>query len=171
MGIQRTLEAPARNLFQKYPVLTITGPRQSGKTTFVRQSFPDLTYANLEDMEAREFARSDPKGFLRSLGNQAIIDEIQNVPELTSAIQVRVDEAGENGLYILTGSRQFEVMEALSQSLAGRSALLTLLPFSLDEVSSITGSDFYKKDLSIERIMYTGFYPRIHDQKLEPVQF
>jgi hypothetical protein len=168
MKLKRELAQKALSLFEKYPVLTITGPRQSGKTTFVQDVFPGLSYVNLEDMESRDFAREDPKGFLNSLGEGAIIDEIQNVPELTSSIQVLVDKKKKNSLYILTGSRQFEIMEALTQSLSGRSALLTLLPFSLNEIAALNQG---KKLLADNRrLIYTGFYPRIYDQGLDPVQ-
>lgn len=168
MQIERKLRSRAIELFQKYPVLTITGPRQSGKTTFVRSAFSDLNYINLEDIENREFATEDPKGLLRHIGEHAIIDEIQNVPQLTSAIQVAVDEKGGNSHYILTGSRQFEVMQTLTQSLAGRTALLTLLPFSLAELKFFLSES--EKQKEIENLLLTGFYPRIYDQRLEPSQ-
>lgn len=170
MKRERLVAGTGKELFRKYPVLTITGPRQSGKTTFVKQNFPDLPYANLEDLEAREFARADPKGFLRSLGDRAIIDEIQNVPDLTSTIQVEIDQKGGNGHYVLTGSRHFKVMESLTQSLAGRSALLTLLPFSLEEALTYRKMLSDGKSLSIEKVLYTGFYPRIFDNTLNPTQ-
>jgi len=164
MYIQRTLTAQAKSLFTQYPVVTITGPRQSGKTTLARQAFPDLPYYNLEDIETRTFAIEDPKGFLNTCPDGAILDEIQNVPDLTSYIQVRVDDLGKEGLYVLTGSRQFELMESISQSLAGRTALLKLLPFSFEEI----GSRY--PGLSNDDYMYRGFYPRIYDKNLVPSQ-
>ncbi len=160
--IDRTLTASLKKSFEQYPVVTLTGPRQSGKTTLVRSSFPDLPYKNLEDPSVREFAREDPVGFLSPYRDGVIIDEIQNVPELTSWIQVTVDEVRRNGLYILTGSRQFEIMEAVSQSLAGRTAVLRLLPFSLGELPS------ENRLQSINKWLYTGFFPRIYDQHIEP---
>lgn len=115
-------------------MLTITGPRQSGKTTLAKHSFPHLEYFNLEDIETRTYATEDPKGFLNSCSNGAILDEIQNVPDLLSSIQVNVDSLNKEGLFVLTGSRQFKLMESISQSLAGRTALLKLLPFSFEEL-------------------------------------
>lgn len=151
-------------LFGKYPFVTVTGPRQSGKTTLCRAAFPHLQYANLEAPDLREFAESDPRGFLAQLGGGAILDEIQRVPILLSYLQVLADEQRENGLFVLTGSEQFRLSDAINQSLAGRTALLRLLPFSLDERRQTGASD------RIDDILYSGCYPRIHDQKLEPRQ-
>lgn len=151
-------------LFGKYPFVTVTGPRQSGKTTLCRAAFPHLQYANLEAPDLREFAESDPRGFLTQLGDGAILDEIQRVPILLSYLQVLADEQRENGLFVLTGSEQFRLSDAINQSLAGRTALLRLLPFSLDERRQTGASD------RIDDILYSGCYPRIHDQKLEPRQ-
>ena len=151
-------------LFGKYPFVTVTGPRQSGKTTLCRAAFPHLQYANLEAPDLREFAESDPRGFLAQLGDGAILDEIQRVPVLLSYLQVLADEQRENGLFVLTGSEQFRLSDAINQSLAGRTALLRLLPFSLDERRQTGASD------RIDDILYSGCYPRIHDQKLEPRQ-
>ena len=147
---------------QKYPVLTITGPRQSGKTTLARAVFSDLPYRNLEDLGTRELASSDPIGFMANLGNGAVIDEIQRVPDLLSQIQVQADAAGKNGMFVLTGSSQFSLMETVSQSLAGRTTLLKLLPFSVSEAKTIGG------DIAPDELMYKGFYPRIYDQHLDP---
>ena len=151
-------------LFEKYPFVTVTGPRQSGKTTLCRSAFPHLKYVNLEAPDQREFAESDPRGFLSQLGEGAILDEIQRVPELLSYLQVLADEARRNGLFVLTGSEQFRLSDAINQSLAGRTALLRLLPFSLAERGRTGASE------SVDDILYSGFYPRIHDQKLEPRQ-
>ena len=142
----------------------MTGPRQSGKTTLCRAAFPHLDYINLEAPDQREFAESDPRGFLARFGEGAILDEIQRVPDLLSYLQVLADEVGRNSLFVLTGSEQFRLSDAISQSLAGRTALLRLLPFSLAERRRTGTSD------SIDDILYSGFYPRIHDQKLEPRQ-
>jgi hypothetical protein len=117
-------------LARQYPVIALTGPRQSGKTTLVRKVFPNRAYVNLEDPDTREFAVSDPRRFLESHPEGAILDEVQRVPELFSYIQTRVDASGREGLYILTGSFNFSLMEGISQSLAGRVAILNLLPFS-----------------------------------------
>jgi hypothetical protein len=162
--IEREITGHLKALFGQYPFVTVTGPRQSGKTTLCRAAFPDLKYANLEAPDQRAFAQSDPRGFLAQLDEGAIIDEVQHVPELLSYLQVRADERGRNGLYVLTGSEQFRLSEAISQSLAGRTALLRLLPFSLEERRRMGASE------AIDEIIYSGFYPRILDQGLEPRQ-
>ena len=162
--IEREITPCLIKLFEQYPFVTVTGPRQSGKTTLCRAAFPHLKYINLEAPNQREFAESDPEGFLSLLGDGAILDEIQRVPELLSYLQVLADEAGQNGLFVLTGSEQFRLSDAISQSLAGRTALLRLLPFSLAERRQTGASD------RVDDILYSGCYPRIHDQKLEPYQ-
>ena len=166
MYIEREISKRAVGLFEKYPVLTITGPRQSGKSTLCRKLFPDLNYISLEDLDKREFAAEDPRGFLDFCGKKAVIDEVQRVPDLLSYIQTRVDEAGANGQYVLTGSGQFELMESITQSLAGRTALLRLLPFSFDEICSIEK----REDADLKRLLYRGFYPRVIAENLDPSQ-
>ncbi|MBU0480464.1 MAG: ATP-binding protein [Proteobacteria bacterium] len=148
----------------QYPVVTITGPRQSGKTTLCRMLFPDMPYASLETIEDRNFAVSDPRGFLNRFPDGAVLDEIQRVPELLSYIQGVVDESQKPGQFILTGSQNFELMNTVSQSLAGRTALVRLLPFSLAEIASLQEID------SIDKLLYQGFYPRIYDKKLNPTE-
>ena len=160
--IERDIAAHLSNLFRKNPVVTVTGPRQSGKTTLCRQVFPELGHVNLEAPDEREFAESDPRGFLAQLGTGSIIDEVQRVPAILSYLQVLVDENGGNGLFVLTGSEQFRLSATIGQSLAGRTALLRLLPFSLAELKKSGGSD------DLDSILYTGFYPRIHDRGLNP---
>ena len=162
--IEREIAPHLSRLFQQYPFVTVTGPRQSGKTTLCRAAFPDLAYANLEAPDQRQFAESDPRGFLAQLGEGAIIDEIQHVPDLLSYLQVLADERRGNSLFVLTGSEQFQLSSAISQSLAGRTALLRLLPFSLAERERIGAS------LTIDEMLFSGFYPRILDQRLEPRQ-
>lgn len=162
--IKREIAPYLTRLFQQYPFVTVTGPRQSGKTTLCRAAFPDLAYANLEAPDQRQFAESDPRGFLAQLGEGAIIDEIQHVPDLLSYLQVLADERRRNSLFVLTGSEQFQLSSAISQSLAGRTALLRLLPFSLAERERIGAS------LAIDEMLFSGFYPRILDQGLEPRQ-
>ena len=162
--IKREITPHLTRLFEQYPFVTITGPRQSGKTTLCRAAFPDLTYANLEAPDQRQFAESDPRGFLAQLGEGAIIDEIQHVPDLLSYLQVLADERRQNSLFVLTGSEQFQLSNAINQSLAGRTALLRLLPFSLAERQRIGAS------LAIDEMLHSGFYPRILDQRLEPQQ-
>lgn len=153
-----------RDLAFQYPVVTLTGPRQSGKTTLCRKVFPKIAYANLESPDVREHAFSDPRGFLYAYKSGVIIDEIQRVPQLVSYIQGIVDEHKKPGQFILTGSQQFEVMNTINQSLAGRTALLKLLPFSISEVQGTTLPE------SIDMMLLKGFYPRIHDQGLNPTQ-
>ncbi len=147
-----------------YPVVTVLGPRQAGKTTLVRETLPDFTYANLEHPETREFAQSDPKGFLAAYPAPVILDEIQRVPELLSWIQVLSDESGKNGRYVLTGSNQPELSQSVSQSLAGRTALLTLLPLSLEELDT-AGFRFSRDDAIV-----AGFLPRIRQNQLPPMR-
>jgi hypothetical protein len=162
--IERLITQQLQGLFTQYPVVTITGPRQSGKTTLCRATFPNLAYVNLESLDNREFATEDPRGFLHRYGDGAILDEIQRTPDLVSYLQVHVDEHRRNGLFVLTGSQQFRVSETISQSLAGRTALLRLLPFSIAEAQLL------KSDLDVDTMIYTGFYPRIYDQDLNPTQ-
>ena len=160
--IEREITGCLFDLFAQYPFVTVTGPRQSGKTTLCRETFPQLAYANLEAPDQREFAATDPRGFLSRLEGGAIIDEIQRVPELLSYLQVFADEQGHNGLFVLTGSEHFQLSEAISQSLAGRTALLRLLPFTLAERERAGASG------ALDDVLYSGFYPRVHDQGIEP---
>ena len=162
--IPRTVQPHLVELFQRYPIITLTGPRQSGKTTLCRAAFPDLPYINLERPDLRALAIEDPRALLRRYADGAIFDEIQRAPELTSYLQVHVDEVGRNGLYVLTGSQQLHLSEAVSQSLAGRTGLVRLLPFSIAEAR------LARRDLDVETMLYSGFYPRIYDQGLGPTQ-
>jgi hypothetical protein len=126
--------------------------------------FPDMPYCSVEDLDTREFATIDPRGFLAQFPNGAIIDEIQRTPDLPSYIQGIVDEKQKNGLFILTGSQNFELAHTVAQSLAGRTALLKLLPFSMQEIET----DLTR--MSLDELMLTGFYPRIYDQHLAPTE-
>jgi hypothetical protein len=164
MIVPRIIEPVLGKLARHYPVVTVTGPRQSGKTTLCRKVFPKKPYVNLEAPDVRRFAVEDPRGFLAQYPAGAIFDEIQRAPELLSYMQGLVDESKRNGLFILTGSRQFEMLASVTQSLAGRTALLKLLPFSIEEMRESFGLT------SINRLIVTGFYPRIYDQKLDPNQ-
>jgi uncharacterized protein len=161
--IKRNIEPVLVDLAGRYPVVTITGPRQSGKTTLCRKVFPALKYVNLEAPDTRMYASEDPRGFLAANSGGVILDEIQRTPDLLSYIQTIVDENNRPGQFVLTGSQQFEVMNTICQSLAGRTALLKLMPFSISELSQTPPFD-------IDRLMMTGFYPRIHDQQLYPSQ-
>lgn len=160
----REIETEIKELANGYPVVTLLGPRQSGKTTLVQHAFPEKKYANLEAPDIRAMALSDPRGFLEQFPDGAILDEIQRAPELLSYIQVLVDERGLKGMFILTGSHQLELQEAISQSLAGRSALLTLLPMNWTELE---GAGF---SLSIDEWMLKGGYPRIYKDDLDPTK-
>lgn len=138
--ISRDIEAALRRLASKFPVVTLTGPRQSGKTTLAKACFPRLAYVSLEDPDTRRFALEDPRGFLSALAKGAILDEIQRAPELLSYLQTLVDQDPKAGRFILTGSQQFELIRQVSQSLAGRTALLKLLPLTLAESVRLLGS-------------------------------
>ena len=164
--IRREIEAELRQTANEYPVITIIGPRQSGKTTLAKMCFPSYSYVNLEHPENRTLAVNDPKSLFRMYPAPVIIDEIQNVPELLSWIQVFSDENPDlKAQYILTGSHQFRLHEAVSQSLAGRTAVLTLLPFSLSEM----GNEYTARDRS--ELLLNGFMPRLHDQNIRPSRF
>jgi len=162
--ISRSIEPVVRELAGAYPVITMTGPRQSGKTTLCRKIFAHKPYANLESPQVRQFAIEDPKGFLSQYPHGAVLDEIQRAPALVSDIQVLIDEDPRQGLFILTGSQQFEVTNRINQSLAGRTALVKLMPFSLPEIEAGYGLP------GIDRLIYHGFYPRLWDQGLDPTQ-
>jgi hypothetical protein len=162
--IHRTIETVLQRLAGQYPVITMTGPRQSGKTTLCRTAFAHKPYVNLEAPDIRQFARDDPRGFLAQYPDGAVLDEIQRAPDLVSYIQPLVDEDQREGLFIMTGSQQFEVSDTVNQSLAGRTALVKLLPFSLEELQSAI------KLPDIDSLIRHGFYPRIWDKQLDPTQ-
>ena len=162
MDFPRQMAAVLSDRARQYPVVTVTGPRQAGKTTLCRNAFPKRPYFNLERPDHREFARSDPRGLLQSVPDGAVIDEVQRVPELLSWIQAAVDSDRRAGRFILTGSHSFDLLGAVAQSLAGRTALLHLLPMSIAELRRgglPTGAD---------RLIHAGGYPRIHADKLDP---
>lgn len=149
-----------------YPVITITGPRQSGKTTLARVAFPDKPYVSLETPDEREFARTDPRGFLARWPQGAIIDEVQHVPELFSWIQTDVDSAGQMGRFILTGSQNFALMAHITQSLAGRSALVQLLPLSIAELAVAD-----RLPAALDGMILRGGYPALHARALNPARW
>ncbi len=161
--INRHIEPEFFQLLGEYPIVTILGPRQAGKTTLAKQLLPDYAYVNLEHPETRDFARDDPKAFLAQYPDKVIFDEIQRLPELLSYLQVAVDSQRDNGRYVLTGSHQLALREAIAQSLAGRTAILHLLPFSIAELVD-SGLGFTKA----EDYIYQGFLPRIYDQQQRP---
>lgn len=156
MMIKRDITKALTEAVKTHPVVTVFGPRQSGKTTLVRNVLPKYAYVNLESPKDRRLAQDDPEAFFAHYGAPLIIDEIQRVPELLSWIQVRVDESGRKGEYVLTGSHQPLLREKVSQSLAGRTALITLLPFSISELRRA------KIELGRDELIYQGFLPRIY---------
>ena len=164
--IYRELEKILRKAAQKYPVISIMGPRQSGKTTLAKAVFASKKYVSLENPQTRSFAEQDPQGFLNQYPQGAIIDEVQRVPSLFSYIQTLVDERKEEGLYILTGSQNFGLMENVTQSLAGRVSINRLLPFSLRELQE---GNVVQNNLNV--LLFTGGYPRIYDKALEPTDW
>ena len=150
-------------LAKGYPILAITGPRQSGKTTLAQAVFPKKPYVSLEDPDQREFANTDPRGFLARYPDGAILDEVQKCPDLFSYLQTHVDLDGRVGLFVLTGSQQFGLLSGISQSLAGRVGLIQLLPFSLSELIAAGSSPD-----RLEEILFQGSYPPIYDKELTP---
>lgn len=163
--INRQLKEKATKLLTQFPFLAITGPRQSGKTTFAKQLKPDYGYVNLELPEFRNFAKTDPMAFLKSYQNGVILDEIQWVPELFSYLQVVSDERNKPGEYILTGSQNFLLSSQITQTLAGRVAMLNLLPFSLKELKSEMEVKKWE-DLAVG-----GGYPRKYQFDIDPTDF
>jgi predicted AAA+ superfamily ATPase len=161
--IERNAASALRTLAGQYPVLTVTGPRQSGKTTLCRSLFPGYPCVNLEPLDTRESVRRDPRGFLAQHRSGVVIDEIQNVPELLSYIQADVDEDNRPGRFIVTGSQHFGLSEAIAQSLAGRTAVFQLLPPALDELRR-----FPAGATDLMTTLWKGAYPRIFDQAIEP---
>ena len=163
MMIERTLKEKILHLSRLYPIVMLTGPRQSGKSTLLKNAFPDYTYVSLEDLDVRELATTDPRGFLSTYSRRVIIDEAQRVPSLFSYLQTHVDKAGEEGMFMLAGSHNFQLMEGINQSLAGRTAILRLLPFSHQEMRQ--GGIL---PASINEEIFTGGYPRIYDKGIAP---
>jgi predicted AAA+ superfamily ATPase len=164
--IKRQITTKLLQLAQAFPVVALTGPRQSGKTTLVRHAFPDKKYATLEDPDLRAFAVEDPRGFLASFPDGAVFDEVQRAPQLFSYLQGLVDEQRENGRFILTGSQNFLLQEKISQTLAGRVATLKLLPFSLQELKEAG-----RLSPGLEEMLFRGFYPRLYDQPVDPLDW
>ncbi len=176
--LSRTLKTAARD----FPVVTVTGPRQSGKTTLVRAAFPRHSYASLEDPDARAFATEDPRGFLAQFRGKVILDEVQRTPDLFSYIQGIVDQADRPGQFVLSGSQNFLLLHGVSQTLAGRCAVLRLLPFSRSELVGRSVKDLAKHfrpgrarksaaevdPAELFETLFTGGYPRIHDKALDP---
>jgi len=162
MYIKRALEIRVKKLVKEYPIVAITGPRQSGKTTMIKKMFPKKKYVSLENIDTRNFAIEDPRGFLDMYSGGVIIDEVQNAPELFSYLQEVVDTNKQMGEFILTGSQNFLLMEKINQSLAGRVAIATLLPLSVKELEGTKFSEY-----SVDEYILRGLYPRMYDSKIE----
>jgi len=160
---QRILANKIKEMAKKMPILSITGPRQSGKTTLSQLAFPTYDYVNLEHPATLQRAQTDPESFLSQHKKGLIIDEVQKMPELFSYIQVKSDANKKNGEFILTGSQNFLLMEKIAQSLAGRVFVSYLLPFSALELKA--------SNISTNELIFQGFYPRIYDQKIAPIDF
>ena len=162
--IPRNIEDELKETAKEFPVITITGPRQSGKTTLAKKIFGHYSYANFENLETRKLAKEDPNAFFKLYPTPLIIDEVQRLPSILSEIQVLSDELGKNGQFILTGSHQSHLEESVTQSLAGRTALLKLLPLSISELN--------KSGIQLDRDEYilNGFMPKIHSEKVLPTR-
>ena len=159
--IPRKLESKLRELAGYYPVVVVTGPRQSGKTTLCQATFPDRPYVSLEALDAREFARGDPRGFLAEYGDGAVFDEIQHVPGLLNYLQGEVDARPDPARFVLTGSQHFGLLQSIAQSLAGRCGILVLLPPSLEELRA-----FPTAPVDLYSVLWQGAYPRIYDRDI-----
>ncbi len=164
--ISRIIEEKIKYLAAKYPVVTLTGTRQCGKSTLLKSAFPEYRYVSLEDLDLRTMAKDDPRGFLMNFGSKIIIDEAQYVPELFSYIQTFVDSENKVGMYILSGSHNFLLLQNISQSLAGRTAVLKLAPFSISEMKN---AKLLPDNLN--EWLFTGGYPRIYDKQIPPIDF
>ncbi|MCK5838673.1 MAG: ATP-binding protein, partial [Bacteroidales bacterium] len=161
--IKREITKKIREVAKYFPVISITGPRQSGKTTLARNEFSDLPYVSLEESDNRRYAQSDPRGFLSEYKEGAVFDEVQHVPELFSYLQSVVDETDLTGRFILTGSQNFLLLEKITQSLAGRVGVFKLLPFSLPELN--------RANINIDDALsyiFNGSYPRCYDKNIPP---
>jgi hypothetical protein len=166
MKINRLLNPKILELAKKFPVISIMGPRQSGKTTLAKMSFPKYKYFNLEDPLTIEMVTKDPRAFIKNSAHGIIIDEVQKFPELLSYIQIYVDENTSRGKIVITGSENLLLSEKISQSLAGRVAIFTLLPLALKELKTS-----YLKEKTTEEIMLNGFYPAVYSEKINPSQY
>ena len=166
MIIEREIKGKLTALLKSFPVVTLTGCRQCGKSTLLKHLLPDYDYVSLEDIDIRQMAKDDPRHFISVYSQNVIIDEIQQVPELLSYLQTHIDSVNKSGMYVLTGSHNLLLMQTISQSLAGRTALLTLAPFSVSELRNAN-----LLPSSVNEMIYTGNFPRIYDQHIEPSDF
>lgn len=161
--INRNISSEIIRLKDKFPIITLTGVRQCGKSTLLKNVFKNYDYVSLEDIDIRNFAKEDPRGFLDNYNHYCIFDEVQRVPELFSYIQTKSDNENIMGKYILSGSNNFTLMQNISQSLAGRTAVLNLAPLSINELKN---SDYIEHD--VNKLMFNGFYPAIYSRKINP---
>lgn len=166
MPVARIASETLRRFARGYPVLTITGPRQSGKTTLAKTTFPDKRYVSLENPDERLFATQDPRGFLDRFPDGAILDEAQHCPELFSYLQTRADHDARMGLFVLTGSQNFQLVSGITQSLAGRAGLVQLLPFSLVELAAAD-----QVPAALDEFLFKGLYPPLYDRDLAPQEW
>jgi hypothetical protein len=164
--VPRKLAAKLRELASMYPVVVVTGPRQAGKTTLCRATFPDRPYVSLEALDVRDFARTDPRGFIATYRDGAIVDEVRQAPGLLTYLQTEVDERPDAGRFVLTGSQHFGLSEVISQSLAGRCGLLTLLPPDWEELRQ-----FPNAPGDLLTALFQGAYPRIYDRGIPAHQW
>lgn len=164
--IERMIKNHFLDLLKIYPIVTVTGPRQSGKTTLVKNALSDWNYVSLEDPDMRSFCIQDCKGFLQTYSDHTIIDEAQRVPELFSYLQTYVDSTQRNGMYVITGSQNLNMMESISQSLAGRTSVLKLFPLSYEELKN---AQLLPDNANAQ--IFTGGYPRIFNSSIPPHQF
>jgi len=163
--IERAITRELLAAAAEFPVVTVFGPRQAGKTTLVRTAFPGKPYFSLEYPDVRAAAAADPRGFLAEVPGGAVLDEVQRLPDLLSYIQGIVDEEGRPGMFVLTGSHQPRLHQAVGQTLAGRTAVLSLWPFSLAELRQ------YGKEWTAFDLVVRGFFPRVHEEDIEPHRF
>lgn len=161
--ISREIEPALRELLNGFPIVTVTGPRQSGKTTLAQTIFAGKPYVSLEDPDLRQLALDDPRAFLDRFPDGGVLDEVQRAPQLMSYLQSRVDADGRMGLFLLTGSQQFGLMSGITQSLAGRTAFVELLPFSVAELLAAG-----RLPSASDALLFAGAYPPIHDRRLKP---
>jgi uncharacterized protein len=161
--IPRDAEKALHEQLRGFPIITITGPRQSGKTTLARAVFSQKPYFSLEDPDVRQLALDDPRAFLSRMPDGGVIDEVQRAPDILSYLQTHVDTIGRMGLFLLTGSQHFGLMSGITQSLAGRTAFIELLPFSVSELDrgGLTPSN-------LDTMLFTGGYPPLYDRDLAP---
>lgn len=167
--IPRAITTKIKTISNKFPVFALLGPRQSGKTTLIRKLFPEHPYVSLEDPDRRRFAEEDPRGFLETFQKEKriFLDEVQRVPQLLSYIQTQVDEFPIPASFLLSGSHNFLLNQHISQTLAGRIAILTLLPLTYQELQKADENKLF----SLNSLLFDGMYPRVHSQEIDPIDW